>query len=499
MEKVQFTKGLILKDVIQYDDHSLIYHHAKLQFPLSIVPFKFRGFVTYEDSEFVYDANIHYYMNVGKLFKRKTLYLSQSSKYDKLPTTEEELARDDQDDFTFMELEENTKEGLEPSGKLVETGKVKSSKKEEDVDYDADLYLKTDTIQLRLGRNHTSAIYEHLKQSPSIELHTAKVGKFFSFNQQLLAYDDDWAFHVVPHFFSDSEIDSTPINYMAFFVEKKPFLFGSNGLYCGYHRQINIKGISRSVLSEFGDWCRERAPRLTNEGDTYTSSIIANPFNLWRWIHPDEITITNEALVYTRKTLRRDEMVYLPFKRTSLFLSTGGLFTKKFEVYGEQNILPKFSFSRSDVSSLKNALEKHRVRCGSGRSWHSSYIFPKNWFGRAPRLLNVDKKLIYYPKRIESKMKKHFGMKTRVCVLDSVEIKEVIWHKSIFNLWGTIEIKGSSKNIREDQNSEQITILIPNLLMFSYKYFLFFSGSLRDFLKKSSANFNRKYSKYQIN
>lgn len=498
MEKTTLTKGFILKDIIQYDDHSVVLHHKKFQCPISFSPFGWIGFIGQEDNEIVFDEDLHYYINTGKILGRKTLYLSHSDRYETLPTTEQELSSDDKDDFTMLQLDDKTDEDIEPTKELVEVGSVISAKKEIDKDYDADLYLKTETIQLRLGSQYIDSIMSYLKASPAHELITAKVGSTFTLNQQLLAYDDDWAFHVMPKCFFDSEIDSTPIHYMAFFLEKKPLLWGENGLYCGYHRQINIKHLSASVLKEFSTWCRARAPRLTAKGENYTSSIIANPFNLWRWLHPDELSITDDALVYTRKTFKRDEMIYLPFKRISLFLSTSGFLSSSFEVYGEQNIIPKFSFSAASVSAIKKALVNHQVRTGVGRSWHSTYLFPKNWFGRAPRILNVDNKLIFYPKRIESEMKRYFNMKTRAGALEKLEISEVTWHKPILNWYGTIEIKGTPKNIREDQHEKTVTMIVPNLSMFCYKFLFFFSGSLRDFLKQSNAKFERKYKKYNF-
>ena len=497
MEKCTVSKGLILKDIIQYDDHSVEFHHRKLQVPISLSPFGWRGFIAQEDSEVIFDKDLHFFVNTGKILGKKTLYLSHSDKYETLPTTEQELSSDDKDDFTYMQLGDNTNEGIEPDEEPEALEVGESSIKDTEVDYDADLYLKTDTIQLRLKNVHIERILSFLKDSPSIEMNTAKVGSKFSPNQQLLAYDDDWALHVRPSLLCDSEIDSTPIHHMAFFLEKKPFL-RANGLYCGYHRQININSISKSVINEFWEWCRKRAPRLTSKGDNYQSSVIANPFNLWRWIHPDQLSITDEALVYTRKTLRRDEMIYLSFKRISVFLSSKGLLTKKFEVYGEQNIIPKFSFSSSNVSAIKKAMEEHHVNTAVGRSWHASFLFFKNWFGRAPRILKVDERLIFYPKRLKSEMKNFHGMTTLVSTLNIMEIEKVIWYKTIFNPFGTIVIKGTPANIRNDQSEKTAIMIVPNLSMFCYKFFFIFSGSLRHFLKESNAEFKRKYKKYKF-
>lgn len=489
MAKFRVKTGLIFKDIVEYDDKSISYEHLYFRiFPFSLAPFKWIGFIGHIHEEFNFDENLHYFENTGKVIGRTTLYLSYSGRYDSLPTTEEELASDDKDDLTFLQLSDNSKEGG-----LVEIGKEEFSSKEENHQYDEDLHIYTRTIQLRLGKEHNKRIYSYLEKSTAKRQNTEKVGSIYNINQQLLAYDDTWAYHVKPHLFSNSEIDSTPIPYMAFMIKTKPFLFGSNGLYCGYHRQIYIKGISRSVSGRFEKWCKERAKRLSLQGTSFSSSIFANPINVWRWIHPDRISFTDEAIIYTRKTMRRDEMAYVPYERVNIFLSTSGLFFGNFEIFGEQNIFPKFSFTRSDISAIKEILTKHHVKIGKGRSWHSSLLFPNNWFGRAPRILNIEKRLIYYPKRLSSKMKKYNGEKTKVAFLEASEIEIVRWYKPLWKLYGTIEITGTSKNIREDQLGKRFYMVIPNFITFKYKFW-FFSGSLRKFLKNNtSATFERKY------
>ena len=140
MEKTIVKKGIILKDLVIYDSNSIEYEHSFLQFPISLQPFGWIGFVGTDKYSFPFDDSLHYFMNVGKLMGRKTLYLSHSDKYDTLPTTEQELSSDDKDDFALLQLEDNTKEGVEPESQLVEVGTVISSTKAKDTDYDADLY-----------------------------------------------------------------------------------------------------------------------------------------------------------------------------------------------------------------------------------------------------------------------------------------------------------------------------------------------------------------------
>ena len=505
MERKSIKQGIFLKTLTSYDDKVISVDKQVLQFPISFWPFKWKGFIGRQEKEFQYGEDIHYFFNTGKIFGRKTLYISRFGEYDHLPTTEEEMAEDDKDDLTLMqfsealdedEVKDLNEEDEEKDIEEKEEDEDKKVKEIKDEDENADLKLMTDTVQIRLPKEDMKEIEKILEASSAYKLKTIKCGGFFSMNQKLLAYDQVWALYVKPRLWRDSEIDSTPIHYMAFFLKTKSFLqllFGGCGIYCGYHRQIDVEKISASAINEFYAWCKQYAPRLNSKGTTVTSSILANPLNLWRWIHPDRVTITDEAIIYTRRTLRRDEMIYLPYKNISIFLVEGGWFSffKYFSIYGEQNIIPKFNFWRGDYSKIKNAIMQHNVRVARGNSWSSSIINPKNWFGRAPRLVEIDDRLVYYPNRLKSEMED----KKRMVTMKLSDIDDVTWHKGLFELLGTIEIKGRSKNIRKDQSDKPIKMKLPNLWCFSYKYFflLWWSGSLRNTLKKSHASFHRDY------
>ena len=65
-------------------------------------------------------------------------------------------------------------------------------------------------------------------------------------------------------------------------------------------------------------------------------------------------------------------------------------------------------------------------------------------------------------------------MTTRVSTLNLIKIEDVIWHKPLFNLFGTIEVKGTTTNIRLDQNHKEARMIVPNLSMFCYKFFFLF-------------------------
>ena len=44
----------------------------------------------------------------------------------------------------------------------------------------------------------------------------------------------------------------------------------------------------------------------------------------------------------------------------------------------------------------------------------------------------------------DSKMKNFFGLAIRVSILNLIEIADVRWHKPLFNLFGNIEVKGTT-------------------------------------------------------
>lgn len=479
------TKGLFIKDRIEYDEKRISYIHRKLQFPFDLFNFEWIGFIKHEEHEFDFDKCI-YFVNSGKILRRKTIYISETDDYDFLPTSKEEMALDDQDDLTLS--------------KYVESGAYERSKLSTDDlenDLDADYYMYTDTLQLRIGK-YTSELLGILETSSATKANFCKVGRFVSINQQCLAYTNTWAYHVKPYFWGDSEIDSTPINYMAFFLKTRS-LFSNGGLYCGYHRQILINSIKSTDRDAFHSWCKTYAPRLTEKGIIIKSTIWANPLNIWRWIHPDIITLTDKAVLYTRKTFRKDEMTYLPYERINFLLSKGGLLFKRFDIYGEQNILPLFSFSRLKYREIKKIIQDNGVKTSYGKSYHSTYLYPKNWFGRAPRIIIVDNQMIYYPNRLKKDVEKIGNIEEkdknqRHAVIECNNINNVTWYKRLLTWIGDIKIEGTPSNIRLDQEQKEATIIIPNLWMFSYHYFFFFKGSLKRFLDySSSASYERRY------
>ena len=453
------TKGLLFKSRIEYDSTHIDFYDQHLQFPISLFPFKWIGFKSETMKTFSFDEETIFYKNEDTLF-RTTLYISHQIGYAQAPTSQEELASDDKDDWTMMQAAEELEE--------------------QKTDYDADLLIGTDTIQIRrYGKAVINDLFETMQKSQCIEAKYGKTGGFLTYDG--LAYTEDWAFHIKSKLFKQSEIDSIPIKFTAFFVRTKPLLFGNDGIYCGYHRQINIKSINSKLADEFNEWCVARAPRLQATGDTYRSSVWPKFYSLDCWIHRDQLCLTDEAIVYTRKTLRKDEMTYLPYERVNLFMVGSGWFTRSIYLFGEQNIIPKYCFKVESTNAIKAMMETKMIKSVNGENYKSSWIKMKNWFGRAPRLITTEDRLIYYPSRLRKEIQKLNEEKVKAIAssLNYDNITSVTWHKPHFRLTGTLEIRGISDNIRADQSDKTIHMIIPQLSTFKYKYLLFFSGSLR--------------------
>ena len=301
--------------------------------------------------------------NNNEFQESNRLYISYDGNYNTIPIGTNK-ALDDKDDWTIEQYS-----GINLS------------------DLDADLSMYTSTICVHLKKDDLVKLYNHLEQYSAVKAKVKKANGFL--NTEDIAYTDKWLFHfknrlIENGLFGEFETDSTPIQEMAFFIQQQKIV------YCGYHRQVRVKISSDETRKELKEHCLRIAPRLSEKGQNFESAKIASLkdlLNISRWIHPDRLSLTPNALIFTRKTFRKDEMTYLPYERISTFLISKGMFTRRVEFFGEQNIVPKYSFSNRDVSLIESILNKKTIKVEHGSSFNSSKLFPKNWFGKAPRLL----------------------------------------------------------------------------------------------------------------
>lgn len=494
-------KGLFKWKTIQYDANHLEYHAKKLQFPIK--RFKWVGFIGEIDKNISFDPNTCYfahYNNIfAKWFGKKTVYLSVDGMYDSLPTNDSEMAEDDKDDWTMTQAAINAEDNDEYDDD--ETNEVDEDEDDDEVkfipmdedneDYDADLLMKTDTLPVKLSNSQAEDLLALLKASSAVACKQTRTLHWII--PDCLAYSEKWAIHVKPRIIRKIEVDSTPIEHMAFMVRSKGLL--NQDIYCGYHRQISVKKVPVAAANEFYGWCKKRSARLNEKGEEFISSIWPHIFNPACWFFRERIVLTPKAIIYHSKKLRKDEMVYLPYKRTQLMLMGTGLFTRKLEIYGEQNILPRWSFCRSTVQQIHEIIASKNIESTSGRSYHSTYLFPSNWFGRGARVLTLEDRMIYYPGKYKNEIKDLNGQdkKTKAIVITYKDIVKIEWYKPFFNWLGTLAVTArvGKDNIRKDQLTDTVSIVIPQLLKFNYRYFFFCSGSLRGKLDDASCDQKR--------
>ena len=406
--------------------------------------------------------------NDNEVQKCNRLYISYDGTYNSNPS-KTERSLDDRDDWT---IEQYTNNGQS--------------------DLDADLSMFTSTICLHLKEIPLAQLYHHLEQSKAVRATVKKACGLI--NPQDIAYTDKWLFHfknrlIENGLFGEFETDSTPILEMAFFVQQQ------NVVYCGYHRQVRVKINSSETRKELRDHCLKLAPRLSEEGRNFQSAKIASLkdlLNISRWIYPDRLSLTPNAVIFTRKTFRKDEMTYLPYERISTFLISKGSFTRKVEFYGEQNIVPKYSFNNKDVSLIESILKEKTIKVEHGSSFNSSILFPKNWFGRCPRLLCLDNNVNYYPGRLKDKT-----VKTEFSSLNYDEIDTITWYRPWFNPFGTLVFSGEAANIRDDQVQIGTFCELPHVWTFRFKWFIFKGGLYKILKNKTDLKFITKRKSYE--
>lgn len=389
--------------------------------------------------------------------KSSWLYVSEDGTYETLPTSEEQVAVDDKDDWLYSSINSKYR------NKELEDNNSSD-------DLDADVYMNTSTTRLRLKQADLVHLYSFLQSADSVKASVRKANGII--RKQYVAFTPKWLFHI-----KGKKVDSVPIREMAFFVTNKKYL------YCGYHKQINVKINNTGLLKELKELCFSTSKRLSAHGDSYKSGCF----------FPDNITLTDTAVVYRRKTFGKDEMVYVPYSRINMVCSSNGLLKVRISIYGEQNIVPKHSLWRRKAQKIIDTLKEHGVNVNFGKKICSSKMFPKNWFGMAPCVICMDDCIIYYTNRLRKRSNNlESGM------LNYSEITNVIWYKKSFSLFGTLVINGIALNIRKDQISSDVLMIVPELFVWKYKW-ICFKGKLYRILKKqTSAEFKRERIDYII-
>jgi hypothetical protein len=232
-------------------------------------------------------------------------------------------------------------------------------------------------------------------------------------------------------------------------------------LYFGYLDQIEINGVSSSNAKELYEYCKANGAKLSHEGQTFKSS---GPWlSIMRHIHPEYLTLTDEALIYSHKTFKGRFTTYLPYTDMSFVFYGKGLLSQSISVLGEQNISPIYNFSKTCRKAIKSKFEKYGIKSVSGIAYSSCrFSSLKYLFGSRPTAWCTMDGLIWTNKR----KKEFYNLKN-----EDLEAYKVVKNGFLFK---TIMITVHVTNIRKDQHGTVESFVLPNLL-FTKWGFLFWS------------------------
>jgi hypothetical protein len=247
-------------------------------------------------------------------------------------------------------------------------------------------------------------------------------------------------------------------------------------LYFGYYDQIEISGISKDDAKKLYDYCKDNGSKLSHEGQTYKSS---GPFlSIMRRIHPEYITLADEAVIYFHKTFKGNSTTYLPYKQITFNFTDKGFFSQRINVLGEQNISTKYGFSKTCARVLKERFEKYGVPSLSGKAYKPFFSL-KYLFGSKPGAYCTNDGLIWVNKR----EKQLYNLKD-----EDLRCYEVIRNGFLFK---TIRITAFVGNIRKDQAGALETFVLPGLFFTNWG-FLFWSFGFKKVLESKGCEKAKK-------
>ena len=376
-------------------------------------------------ASFKLGEDVSFFGDKDDLDSSSRLFVSKEGKYDTIPN-ENELKSDDRDDKLFSRIK----------------AKHRNSEKDADQELDRDLKLNTETFSIYLSNSDLMKLVAVLEEYGAKKIYSAYVGGWL--RKRYVAYSNTWLYYI-----EKGDVDSVPIGEMAFFTVSGGLL-GKKSIYCGYHRQIRGKINSPSLVKEIKDHCYKNSKYLKDSGSSYSAGL----FN------KETIMVSDMGISYFGRKFRKDDMVFIPYRRVYLVSKGGGLFRKKLYVFGEQNIITRHKFPKKLLSTIIKKIESAGVQVGNKRSISSSKWFVRNWFDRGPRILLLDDKMIYFPNRLKN---------YHESFIKYSDVQKANWYKKLFSFHGTLELFGDCTNIRDDQHTANVRILMPDLRKNKYK------------------------------
>lgn len=260
----------------------------------------------------------------------------------------------------------------------------------------------------------------------------------------------------------------------------------------GYLKQIFVKSIKKEEREWLKQHLKNNGARIGQQGESCKSARLTKIkdlfFNFKKWFLRETLVVSDDGVLFVKPEFRGKKNTFLPFDKMKYVTSEKGFFHKSIRIFGEQNILPKYSFKKKFIKNLLTILKEKGVNSLEGVTVKSSkFMSPK--FALSPdTVICGDNEVFYNSKRKKNSIfVVHYDDITNVWK-KSREASLPIFRKSLF--FKDIYLRILPRNIRmneKDPNKQAqlaITVILRHVWWYKWKFLLFFSGKLRRIMKR---------------
>lgn len=287
--------------------------------------------------------------------------------------------------------------------------------------------------------------------------------------QPFLWVNNDYIIRSHNCFAGTEERSFVKISDVAFFCKRKGVM--NMNIYFGYYDQIDMDGLTPQDVVHLEQHCRNHKAKIANvelhsfEPKTSLFSWL-NPLN---WFRKERIALTDEAIIYYKKSLLSTDCTYLPYEDVKVarfgWKPLANLFNRcHIVLFGKQNIITNFSYSKSECADIiKQELDargleqkKYKIR----RSWP--------WF----KCLGADI-IVITDDGLCLSAHPYKGMGTYGCRRNYYIPYDKIYHYEKFwwwLLWRNHYVKAYLSNIRKDQSSVDVTFKFKRVVCWASLY-----------------------------
>lgn len=252
-----------------------------------------------------------------------------------------------------------------------------------------------------------------------------------------------------------------------------------NNLYVGSEKNIRLSNVKNDDVRAARKFIKNHGGNIAEDtdekyNDSWTPNVILSPS---LWFTHSSIGFTDKGIVYHQKTFKTNDDIFLPYEKINMATYESKwywFFTKKFAIYGEQNIIPTKRYSRNAVEQIKDKLEAAGIKKLEGTSYTPSYhtswigillsivtLSIYHWLVVAAKKLSSRNSLVIGDDRIawngtiygftafKSGYKREILKNLSTLVLEGKDVRDVVYlKKHWYHLWGHMFIWAHPENIR---------------------------------------------------